>query len=320
MNYHTKDKPYNTLTEYNKQVYHAKLAKVSLNLNFTCPNKDGTKGYGGCTYCSKLGSGDFAGNRFEPLDVQYYKIKEIMDKKWPNLKYVPYLQANTNTYAPLFKLKELYKPLLTLDPLNTPFISISTRADALDLEKIKYLGELNKIKPIEIELGLQTSNEKTANLINRCETNKEFEYAINLLIKENIKVVVHIMNGLPNEDEVDMLNTIKYLNQFDIKGIKIHSLLILKDTKMGIDYLNNPFKLLTLDEYTDIVVKQICIMNPNFIIERLAADGRIDDLIEPKWTIKKMVVMNEIDKKLRRNNLYQGIYYNKEFPDNFKIN
>ena len=299
------EKHYNTISAYYKEKYNNKVCKVSLNAGFSCPNKDGRKGTGGCTYCSALGSGDFAGNVYEPLDIQFKHIKEIMTKKWPNALFIPYLQANSNTYKPLEELKKIYEPLLTIDE-NVIGLSIATRCDCLEDEKIEYIASLNKIKPIQIELGLQTIHENTAKLINRGHTLDEFVSSVKKLREHNIEVVVHIINGLPYETKEMMIETIKFLNKLDIQGIKIHSLLILKGTKMGMDYINNPFPILTRDQYVDIVVSQIRSLNPNIIIHRLAADGVINDLIEPKWTIKKMVVMNEIDKEMRRLNAWQG--------------
>lgn len=299
------EKHYNTISAYYKEKYNNKVCKVSLNAGFSCPNKDGRKGTGGCTYCSALGSGDFAGNVYEPLDIQFKHIKEIMTKKWPNALFIPYLQANSNTYKPLEELKKIYEPLLTIDE-NVIGLSIATRCDCLEDEKIEYIASLNKIKPIQIELGLQTIHENTAKLINRGHTLDEFVSSVKKLREHNIEVVVHIINGLPYETKEMMIETIKFLNKLDIQGVKIHSLLILKGTKMGMDYINNPFPILTRDQYVDIVVSQIRSLNPNIIIHRLAADGVINDLIEPKWTIKKMVVMNEIDKEMRRLNAWQG--------------
>ena len=302
-------KNYNTLTEYYKNKYNKKVAKIALNANFTCPNKDGKKGFGGCTYCSKMGSGDTAGDKNLPLKEQFYQIKEIMDKKWKDLLYIPYLQSNSNTYGSIEKLKSIYNEVLSIEDNRIVGFAIATRPDCFTEEIYDYLEELNKHIPLSIELGLQTSNEKTAKIINRLSTNEEFIDAVNNLRKRNIEVVVHIINGLPYETETDMLNTIDFINSLDIQGIKFHSLLILKDTKIYEDYLNNPFKILTLEEYTSICVKQIARLKPSMIIHRLSADGVIDDVILPKWPIKKLVVMNEIDKLMRKNNIHQGDDY-----------
>lgn len=305
MNLTNNEKHYNTLANYYLHKYGKKVAKVSLNAGLTCPNKDGKKGYGGCTYCSKEGAGDFAGRKTDSLTVQFAKIRQIMENKWPNSLYIPYLQANTNTYGSIEHLKEIYDELLTLGP-NVVQIAIATRADCLEAEVLKLIDYVNQRVPLQIELGLQTANEATANLIKRNSTNQEFIEAVKNLKALNIEVVAHIMNGLPGETKDDMLNTIRFLNELPIDGIKIHSLCVLKNTQMGEEYLAHPFKILSLEEYVDIVVDQIALLNPNVIIHRLSADFAPSDLIEPKWTIKKMVVMNEIDKRLRRLNIYQG--------------
>lgn len=310
MNYFTKDKPYNSLHEYYIKEYGKKVAKISLNCGFTCPNRDGKKGYGGCTYYSKELSGDFAGDKNKSLKEQFDDIKKIMENKWPDTLYMPYFQAGSNTYAPVDYLKKIFEESLTFDE-NIVGISIATRGDCINKKIADYLGELNKKTHVQVELGLQSANEKTSDIINRKMTNEELVIAIELLRKHNIEVVLHIINGLPGEDINDMLNTIDFINNLDIQGIKIHSLLVLEDTILADQYKKNPFKILTLDEYVDITVKQICRLRPDIIIHRLAADGNPKDLIEPKWTIKKMVVMNEIDKKLRKDGLYQGIDYKK---------
>lgn len=308
MNYFTKDKPYNTLNQYYLEKYHKKVAKIALNANFTCPNKDGKKGFGGCSYCTPLGSGDYAGNKEHSLQQQYLEIKEIMNKKWPDALYIPYFQANSNTYASVETLKNTYEPILALDK-NIIGISIATRADCLPNDVIEYLSELNKKYPVQIELGLQTSNEQTGIRINRLSTNQEFIDSVKKLRENNIEVVVHIINGLPDETEEDMLNTIDFINSLDIQGIKIHSLLLLNNTKLYEEYQNNPFHILTIEEYVDITVKQIRRLKDTIIIHRLAADGVIDNLVAPSWSIRKLVVMNEIDKKMRETKAYQGIDY-----------
>lgn len=310
MNYFTDAKPYNSLHEYYKKEYGHKVAKISLNANFTCPNRDGRKGYGGCIFCSKDLSGDFAGDKNKSLRQQFNDIKEIILKKWPDTLFMPYFQAGSNTYAPVDYLKKIFNEAIEFDP-NVVGISIATRGDCINHEIAKMLGELNKKIHVQVELGLQSSNEKTCMDVNRQMTNQEFEIAVELLRKENIEVICHIINGLPNETIDDMLNTIKYINNLDIQGIKIHSLLVLKDTILADRYNKNKLPILGLEQYVEIVCKQISILRPDIIIHRLAADGNADDLIEPLWTKKKMVVMNEIDKYLRRNNIYQGKEYKK---------
>ena len=310
MNYFTKAKPYNSLNEYYKKEYGKKVAKISLNAGFTCPNRDGRKGYGGCIFCSKNLSGDFAGDKSKSLRQQFDDIKEIILNKWPDTLFMPYFQAGSNTYAPVDYLKKIFNEAIQFDP-NIIGISIATRGDCINHDIAKMLGELNKKIHVQVELGLQSSNENTSSYINRQMTNQEFEIAVELLRKQNIEVVCHIINGLPSETTDDMLNTIRYINTLDIQGVKIHSLLILKDTLLADNYKKEKFPIMDLEQYVEIVSKQISILRPDIIIHRLAADGNPNDLIEPKWTTKKMVVMNEIDKYLRKNEIYQGKEYKK---------
>ena len=302
-----KNKRYNSIDRYYKAKYGKKVAKISLNGNFSCPNKDGKKGFGGCIYCSESGSGDFAGDKALDILTQFDQIKTIIDKKWPDSLYMPYLQANSNTYGSVEKLKKVYEPLTTLKDIVG--ISIATRADCFDEEIYAYLADLNKRVPLQIELGLQTIHEHTAKLINRKTELKEFNDAIYRLREIGIEIVVHIINGLPYESKEDMLETIKFINTLDIQGVKIHSLLVLKNTALANLYEKEKFKILSLEEYVDITVSQIELLRPDIIIHRLGADSSLEDLIEPLWTRKKLVVMNEIDKLLRKKDSYQGILY-----------
>ena len=301
------NKRYNSIDRYYKVKYGKKVAKISLNGNFSCPNKDGSKGFGGCIYCSASGSGDFAGDKTLDIISQFYSIKTVIDKKWQNCLYMPYLQANSNTYGNIEKLKSVYEPLVTLPDIVC--ISIATRSDCFNEEIYDYLDDLNKRIPIQIELGLQTIHEHTAKLINRQTELSEFEEVVKRLRSLNIEIVVHIINGLPYETKEEMLETVQYLNRLDIQGIKIHSLLVLKNTKLEKLYQQEKFKILTLEEYVDITVSQIELLRPDIIIHRVGADSSVEDLIEPQWSRKKLVVMNEIDKLLRKKDSYQGIHY-----------
>lgn len=299
------NKRYYTLNYFYKKTFGTKVFKVALNAGFTCPNRDGTKGYDGCIYCSQSGSGDFAGNKDEDLVTQFNNIKSIMLKKWPNAKYIAYFQANSNTYADVNILKEKYESVLKIP--NVIGIDIATRPDCFNKEIYDYLSELNKKTFLTVELGLQSMHEKTLKFINRGHDLKCFEDAVNELKKRNIKVVVHIINGLPYETKEDMIETAKYLNKLGIDGIKIHMLYVIKNTKLGNMYLNKPFKILTKDEYIDIVISQLEYLNENIVIARITGDPVREDLIEPKWLVKKFVVLNDIDKEMVKRNTYQGI-------------
>lgn len=304
------NKRYHTLDYYYKQKYGMKIAKISLNGNFTCPNRDGTKGVGGCIFCSSSGSGDYAGDKCKTITEQFYEIKEIMDKKWPNTKYIAYFQANTNTYANVDTLRAKYEEALNLP--NVIGLNIATRCDAISDECLDYLEELSHKTDLVIELGLQTIHEKTSNLINRGHTLKEFTNIVDTLKKRNINIVIHIINGLPYETKEDMLNTIKFVNNLDIAGVKIHMLHILKGTRLAKLYEEKHFHVLTKEEYIDIVCDQLELLDEKIVINRITGDPKIDDLIAPTWLIKKFCVLNDIDKELARRNSYQGIKASRE--------
>lgn len=306
----TLEKRYNTLNNYYKNKYNKKVFKVALNGGFTCPNIDGTVASGGCTFCSYMGSGDFAGNKHDSLKVQFENVKEMMHQKWKDAYYIAYFQANTNTHAPLPRLKELYEQAITLDP-NIVMISIATRPDVLPDEVIEYLAELNTRMPVQVELGLQTIHQETSDLVNRAHDLVCFDAAVKRLRAKNIEVVVHIINGLPFETEEMMLKTVKHINTLDIQGLKIHMLHLMEKTKMGYDYLQKPWKLLDLEQYVEITVKQLLILRKDIIIHRITGDAPSDMLIAPIWTKKKFVIANEIDKRLRAMNAYQGDLYEK---------
>ena len=303
--YSDSNKRYHTLDYFYKHKFGGKVAKISLNAGFTCPNKDGTKGVGGCIYCSKLGSGDFGGMPNKTLTEQFFDVKNIMDKKWPNTRYIGYFQANTNTYAPVSILKEKYEEILKIPEVVG--LNIATRADSITDECLNYLEELNKKTFLNIELGLQTIHESTNKLINRGETLDEFTTMVNKLRSRGINVIVHIINGLPYETKEMMLETVKYVNKLDIQGIKIHMLHIIKDTKLAELYQKEHFHVLTREEYVDIVCDELELLKPEIVINRVTGDPNPQDLIEPTWLIKKFGVLNEIDKEMVRRNAYQGI-------------
>lgn len=307
----TKEKHYNTLNNYYQKKYGKKVFKVSLNAGFTCPNIDGTVAYGGCSFCSAFGSGEFAGSKYDLLQTQFDSVKKRMLNKWPDSYYIPYFQANTNTHAPLEKLKSLFEEAIKLDE-NIVEISIGTRPDCLPDDVITYLSELNTRIPVQIELGLQSIHEETALLVNRAHDLKTFDSAVKRLRDHQIEVVVHVINGLPNESKEMMFETIRHLNTLDIQGIKIHMLNILSNSKMGVEYKKNPFPLISRDEYIEIVVHQIRLLKKDIIIHRLTGDGDAKYLIEPKWIMKKFTVLNDIDKMMRNHNFFQGDLYEKE--------
>ena len=306
--YSLDNKRYHTLNYHYKTKFKTKVMKVSLNAGFTCPNIDGTKGVGGCIYCSKTGSGEFGGNVNDSLLEQFDKIKNVMNKKWQG-KYIAYFQARSNTYAPVSVLKAKIEPFLNVKDVIG--ITLATRCDAISDEVLNYLTWLNGQTNLTIELGLQTIHKTTSELINRCHSLLEFENMVNLLRKNNIEVVVHIINGLPYEDEKMMLDTVKYLNKLDIQGIKIHMLNIIKDTKLEELYNKEKFHILTKEEYIDIVIKQLELLDEKIVIHRISADPDPATLVAPSWLLKKFCVLNDIDKEMARRNTYQKI--NKYF-------
>lgn len=303
------EKHYVTMNNYCQNKYHKKTYRIALNGDFSCPNRDGTLSRTGCIFCSEKGSGDFAGKRGMSIKDQFQEIKKMMETKWPDGYYIAYFQANTNTYGPLSKLKEVFSQVVSKDFIldkRIKVLSIATRPDCLDEEKINYLKELNKYIEVWVELGFQTANEVTARFINRGYTNECFINSVLRLKEAGIYTVVHIINGLPFETKQDMLNTIKLVNSLNVEAVKIHMLHVMRHTPLGELYEKEPFPLLTLEEYVDIVVEELRNLNENIVIQRITGDAPKDLLIAPKWTLKKFVVMNEIDKVMRKNNYYQG--------------
>ena len=301
--YSLDNKRYHTLNYYYKNKYGCKVFKVSLNAGFGCPNKRDSKG---CIYCLN-GSGE---NRGMSLVDQFYKVKEIMENKWPGSKYIGYFQADTNTYAPVHVLKECYESILRID--NVIGLNIATRCDAISDEVYDYLEDLNKRTNLTIELGLQTIHEKTVQLINRGHDLKCFEEAVRKLRERNIDVVVHIINGLPYESKEDMIKTARYLSGLDIQGVKIHMLFVLKGTLLEKLYYEKGFHVLSKDEYVDIVCDQLEVLRDSIVINRITGDPDRNLVIEPKWLLKKFCVLNDIDKEMARRDSYQGIYANEK--------
>ena len=286
---------YTTLNSYLKEKFGCKVYKISLDCGFTCPNRDGTLGYGGCIFCSEGGSGDFAESRTLGVTEQIESGKERVKNKIKSGKYIAYFQAFTNTYADVNTLEKIFS-----EAINHPDIvalSVATRPDCLEQEKVELLSRLNKIKPIFVELGLQTVNEKTAKYIRRGYTLDVYDDAVKRLHEQGINVVTHIIIGLPNETKKDMLSSVKYVcNVTD--GIKLQLLHILKGTDLAKDYFEHKFEVLSLEEYTDIIAECVKIIPENVVIHRLTGDGAKKDLIAPLWSADKKKVLNTINKRL----------------------
>lgn len=303
------EKHYLTLDRYLKSKYHEKVFKVSLNGNFSCPNRDGKISKLGCTFCSAMGSGDFAGEKNLSIQEQFDEVLSKMQSKWQTGSYIAYFQANTNTYDTIDNLKKRYEQIVKDGQLYNPkikILSIATRPDCLNEEIVQYLSTINQTIPVWVELGFQTMHEKTAFLINRGYLNDCLEKAISLLKKYHLTVIVHIINGLPYETKDQMIETVTYLNALKIDGIKIHMLHIMKNTPLAKTYESSPFPLLSLEEYVDIVANQLRHLDEDIVIHRLTGDAPKNLLIAPTWTLKKFVVINEIDKLMRKENYFQG--------------
>jgi len=294
------NKRYHTLNYFYRTKFNNKVFKVPLDANMSCPNK--INGIG-CIYCSSNSKSNII-NSNDTIKDQFTNNIKIMEKKWPNSYYIPYFQAGTNTFAPLIELKNLYESLINEDKVVG--LAIATRPDTLSNEVIEYLGELNKKTFLTIELGLQTSNEETLKFINRGHDVNCFINAVKKLKEKNIFVVAHIINGLPYEKEEDMLNTVKLLNDINIDGIKIHMLYISENTKLSEIYEKEKFHVLEKEEYIDIVIKQLELLNEKIVVERITGDPIKEELITPSWLLKKFCVLNDIDKEMVKRNTYQG--------------
>lgn len=305
--YSDDNKRYHTWNYYLKHTFHSKVFKVALNANFSCPNRDGTCGVGGCTFCGSLGSGEYAGDIHEDLMTQLEEGRKLMLKKWPNGKAIAYFQAYTNTYADLDVLKETFDPFMKRDDLEA--ISIATRADCLEDDKIDYLNSLTAKKEIWVELGLQSIHDDTAKRVNRGHTYAQFLDCIERLRSTDLKICVHLINSLPYETKEQMIQSAEAIAHLPIHAIKIHMLHIMEGTRMAQEYKENPFPVLSKEDYIDVVIRQLEVLPKNMIIQRLTGDGVKEQLITPLWTLKKVIVLNDIDKEMVRRNTWQGKYY-----------
>lgn len=293
------NKRYYTLNYFFKKKFGQKVFKVPIDINSTCPNKVN----GGCIYCSNKSTASISDRNLDILE-QFENGKKIMEQKWPDSLYIPYFQSGTNTYNDKNLVKDYVDKLLLLPKVVG--IDIATRPDCLTEEWLDYLDELNKKTFLIVELGLQSSNNNTLNFINRGHNSEVFKDAVKKLHERNIFVVAHIINGLPYEAKEDMLNTIKFVNDCGIDGIKIHMLYVAKNTPLANIYEKDKFHILTKEEYIDIVCDQLRLLNQDIVIMRITGDPTLDELIAPDWLIKKFVVLNDIDKEMVKRNIYQG--------------
>lgn len=304
------DKRYHSLNYHLRHVFGEKVFKVSLNGGFTCPNRDGKVGYGGCAFCSLQGSGDFAGKPNDPLGVQFNQGVDRVRSKWPGVKkYIAYFQAFTNTYASVEQLRNIYEQSLAIEGVEG--LAIATRPDCLPEDVLNLLSELNERTYLWVELGLQTSNDKTGEIINRGYELDCFTESVKKLQSLNIATCVHIILGLPGEDRQDIMQTAKYVASMHVEGIKIHLLHLVKDTRLVQMYENGQFEFLSLEDYIDLVVDILEILPPEMVIHRLMGDAPRETLIGPLWCRRKREVLSKIDGCLKRRQTWQGRLYSR---------
>ena len=290
------------LSDYCKEKFGTKVYRLALSSGATCPNRDGKVGVGGCSFCSEKGSGEFAIDVMD-LDLQIERAKALISKKFPNSintaerKYIAYFQSFSNTYGDTKRLIGLFERAINKDEVVA--LSIATRPDCFSEEMLNSLERLNKIKPVWIELGLQTINENTARAFNRGYTLDVFEKTYTELKKRNFEVIVHMIIGLPGESEEDMYATVKYLSKKHIDGIKIHGLHILKGTRLAGEYEKHPFKIMSLEEYTRVLINCLKLLQKDTVVHRMTGDGDKKILIEPQWSADKKRVLNYINKKIK---------------------
>lgn len=297
-------KRYHSLNYFLRNKFNEKIYKISLDGGFTCPNRDGKVAKGGCTFCSARGSGDYAGSRILSINEQFSDRKKMMEKKWKEGKYIAYFQAYTNTYAPVEELRQKYEEAINQE--NVVALSIATRPDCLDDDVVDLLEEISKKTYLWVELGLQTINDESARNFNRGYDFEVFKEGIKKLQDRNIEVVVHTIFGLPGETKEDMLKTVDYVAHSGAQGIKFHLLHLMKGTQMVKQYESGELKLLSQEDYIDLICKGIAMLPQDMVVHRLTGDAPRESLIGPMWSLKKWEVLNSIDKALEDNDIYQG--------------
>ena len=309
--YSDSNKRYYTYDYYLKSTFGGKCAKIPLDAGLSCPNIDGRCGVGGCIYCSGRGSGDFAQPATMPIEEQYRRTRENLSSKWSVERCIPYFQAHTNTYAPLSVLHPLYEAALAQP--GVVGLNIATRADCLESDTVAYLAELAKETVLTVELGLQSAHDRTATLINRGHTWETFcrGYASLRTASERIQICVHLIFGLPGEDEEDMLETVRRVAALRPDQVKIHLLHVIRGTVLADMYERGDYVPMARDRYIEVVARALTLLPPQTVIGRLTGDGMGSDLLAPDWSRRKVSVINDIDKLLYERNWHQGL----EFSD-----
>lgn len=301
--YSDDNKRYHTLSYYNRHTYGRKMHKAAIDAGLTCPNIDGSKGVGGCIYCSG-GSGYFTSRDEISVSEQYLREEKRIHEKYPDAAITAYFQAHTNTYASISRLREMYDEVISL---GADALAVATRADCIDKERAVLLASLPV--PVTVELGLQTVHDNTASVINRCHTMADFLRGYSLLKEHGIRVCVHIINGLPTEDIPMMLETARALAKLCPDGVKIHLMHIIDGTPLADMYLRGEYQPMSKDEYIDTVVKQLELLPPETVIERLTGDGDKNTLLAPLWSRDKISVLGGIDKLMAERDTWQGRRY-----------
>ena len=297
-------KPYHSLDYMLRQMFGEKIYKVTLNGGMTCPNRDGKLGERGCIFCSAGGSGDFAASAFLSITEQIRQQIQMLSAKRPIHKYIAYFQAYTNTYAPVEYLERIFTEAIQNPDICA--ISIGTRPDCLEEPVIRLLSRLNQIKPVWVELGLQTIHEHTARYIRRGYPLSCFDQAMQSLHQAGLDVIVHTILGLPGETSRDVLDTMKYLNACQIQGIKLQLLHVLSGTDLAADYQAGKFSVLDREEYIDLVIRCLEQLDPSIVIHRVTGDGPKDLLIAPLWASRKREVLNLLHHQMKEQGSYQG--------------
>lgn len=300
------NKRYHTLNYYNRTNFGGKIYKASLNCGFTCPNLDGSRGIDGCIFCDG-GSGYFTAPQLTAVQQLNSEIARLHKKFGTDVPVIAYFQANTNTYAPVEKLRELYYSVLECPQVSG--LSIGTRADCLPDDVLDLLSELNEKTALTVELGMQSMHESTIRLINRCCTHEEFVSGFNRLKSREIRTCLHIINGLPQETPDMMLETARETARLAPSAVKLQMLHVIKGTPLEKLYLSGDVKLLSREEYIDIIVRQLEVLPPEVVIERITGDGDKSKLIAPKWSADKIAVLGGIDKRLANLDTWQGKLY-----------
>ena len=299
------DKRYRSFSYEMKNIFGSKIIKLSLDGGFTCPNRDGTLATKGCIFCGEEGSGEFAASRELDIKDQIESQKEMMSKKWNSGKYIAFFQNFTNTYSTYEDLKQKYNAAISEE--GVVGLAIATRPDCLSEEVLDLLEEMNKKTFLWIELGLQTIHDKTAKFIRRGYSLDCYDNAIEQLKNRNIKVVTHLIFGLPGESREESLESVRYVANTNTWGVKFHLLYIQRETDIYEYYKNNPFKILSRDEYIELVVDSIELLPPEMVIHRLTGDGKRSLLVEPMWSTDKLRVLSGIDQELKKRDSHQGI-------------